>query len=326
MKFTIEIATSFDEYWAAWNEFLGHLSFTRDPTPSDYHVDIEYDEMSEDFKNPNRLFLNARLDDGKIIGLLDITLHGAGAKFGIWQPAIKQEYLDSEVGRQLIEKAFSILKDRDIKRINATLKFRYPSEAEWHKEFYNKIGFKPMTQESVQLLTDLAKANDLPASKFRGEIATGDKFSAEEFIELTLRAFASTPEDIAIHGRDHMGDPVAVRQIHERMKSEQWGKSPSDLWKIALVDGKPAGLILGMIRESKHKPMTGIIGELGVSPEFRRQGVGYALIRSIQESFKQYGCLYSFVGTPHDNVNAIRMYNKAGYFEVNRLDFYELIF
>ncbi|MHA1576674.1 MAG: GNAT family N-acetyltransferase [Candidatus Thorarchaeota archaeon] len=324
MNFSIENATSFDEYWSAWREFMSHLSFTRDPTPSDYHVDVEQEEMSEDFKKPDRLFLNARTDEGKIVGLLDIILQETGAKFGIWQPAIKQEYFDTEVGLELIERAFSILKERGINRLIATLKFRDPSEAQWHKEFYDKIGFKPIHQEGVQLLTDLAITNNLPAGKFSGTIVNGEKFSTDEFIDLTVRAFASTPEDIALHGRHHMGDPDAVRRMHERMKSEHWGKSPADLWKIAMVDGEPAGLIIGLLRESKHKPKTGVITELGVSPEFRKRGIGYALIRSIQESFKQYECQYSFVGTPHDNAKAIRMYNKAGYFESNRVAFYEL--
>ncbi|TFG25942.1 GNAT family N-acetyltransferase, partial [Candidatus Thorarchaeota archaeon] len=93
----------------------------------------------------------------------------------------------------------------------------------------------------------------------------------------------------------------------------RFGRSPHEFWKVALIDDMPAGFIGGFIKEGKHLPVTGVLGPLGVFPEFRRLGVGVFLVSELFKSMKNHGCEYAAVGTPSNNRNAIAMYQKAGY-------------
>lgn len=136
----------------------------------------------------------------------------------------------------------------------------------------------------------------------------------ENIGEYCVRAYGSTSEDLEIHGFDKsVSDYDTAVSAMGSIMGGRLGHSPDDFWKVALVDGEPAGFIGGFIKESKHKPVTGILGPLGVFPEFRRLGLGVFLVSEFFKSMKSHGCEYTAVGTPLANTNAIRMYEKAGY-------------
>ena len=124
----------------------------------------------------------------------------------------------------------------------------------------------------------------------------------------------SKNEDIEIHGFDRsVTDYSTAVEVFRSIQGGRIGRSPSEFWKVALVDNEPAGFIGGIILESEHKPVTGVLGPLGVFPEFRRLGIGQYLVSELFKSMKEQGCEYSAVGTPAVNQNAIGMYQKAGY-------------
>jgi len=136
----------------------------------------------------------------------------------------------------------------------------------------------------------------------------------ENIGEYCVRAYGLTSGDQKIHGFDKsVTDYDTAVAAMGSIMSGRLGPSPDEFWKVALVDGEPAGFIGGFIKESKHKPVTGILGPLGVFPEFRRLGIGVFLVSELFKSMKKRGCEYSAVGTPAVNLNAIRMYQKAGY-------------
>jgi hypothetical protein len=109
------------------------------------------------------------------------------------------------------------------------------------------------------------------SSSFR--ISTRESYSLEDFADFTLKAYASTPEDKAIHEWDPF---VSVREkILEGLLSIKNGKlgfSPPELWKIGLVIDKLAGFAVSFMPEDKYRPTYGVIGLIGVFPKFRRKG------------------------------------------------------
>ena len=54
------------------------------------------------------------------------------------------------------------------------------------------------------------------------------------------------------------------------------------------------------------------INEVGVSPEFRRQGIGRRLVERLVELAKELGCTEAWVLTDADNAAANRLYAAAG--------------
>ena len=86
---------------------------------------------------------------------------------------------------------------------------------------------------------------------------------------------------------------------------------------LAEVDGEPAGSCL-FVREEidpKHD-LTPWLAALYVAPEFRRRGVGRALVRAIEQHARSVGCRELFLYT----VTAEMVYAKLGWTVRDRFD------
>ncbi len=55
MDFIIEEANSIEDYLLVWSESMKHFSFVQNPTPADYGMKDEYNELTEDFSKKSRL-------------------------------------------------------------------------------------------------------------------------------------------------------------------------------------------------------------------------------------------------------------------------------
>jgi ribosomal protein S18 acetylase RimI-like enzyme len=176
----------------------------------------------------------------------------------------------------------------------------------------------------VTLLLDLSLSIPQPTPEDI-VVKTLDDFTLEELSELTVTAFTSTPEDRAVHGfYSTVTDYDQSLQLQQAIKNGKFGHSPADFWRIAVVDGEPAGLLIGWIPEFKYRPPFGIIGELGVSPNFRRIGVASLLVNQINQLFLKKGCQYSWVGTPETNRGGLELYQSLGFVPIIGLIEYEV--
>jgi len=91
---------------------------------------------------------------------------------------------------------------------------------------------------------------------------------------------------------------------------------------FAEIDGKIAGFILGIVERNEkdtlyiltHKPGAhGWIGEVFVSPEFRKQGIARKLIDKIAADFKTKVCVNVRLYVMADNKLAISAYENIGF-------------
>ncbi len=84
----------------------------------------------------------------------------------------------------------------------------------------------------------------------------------------------------------------------------------------AVVSGKFAGFGAS---EMDHEKKAVCLLTLAVRPEYRRQGIGAALLKRMEEAFgKSAVYLYADVLNP----DAIRLYEKAGYRQTGRIQAY----
>ena len=110
--------------------------------------------------------------------------------------------------------------------------------------------------------------------------------------------------------------------FEETLQSQQaWLAQPSDyeLPLLATVDGKPAGCCLFVRAEidAKHD-LTPWLASLYVAPEFRKQGIGAALVRAIERHARSVGCgeLHLYTG------KAEPFYARLGWVARERFDWH----
>ena len=302
-------------YRSTWEECMKDYYWYKNDPVFDWNKHEELDEMESDFGKPGNVFLEAH-QDNKIVGVFSFRHRGKQASLMRWEPTVLVSSGATQVRKALLSYAENLLSNKGAERITVTVKHPAdnPDITKPLIELYKQSGFKPYQPVSVDLVTHL---NDIPQPPSMSESVSIDPHLGnvpENIGKWCVKAYGSTPEDLEIHGFDNSVTDydTAVAAMGSIMRG-RLGESPNEFWKVALVDGEVAGFIGGFIKESKYKPVTGILGPLGVFPEFRRQGIGVFLISELFKSMKSYGCEYSAVGTPFANTNAIRMYEKAGY-------------
>lgn len=327
MKIVVEKAESAEEYSRIWTEAMNDVHWFKEHRLFDYTPDEMTEDLLREFNKPGRVHFLAKPEGSEeSIGILGIKVHGKTGALRRWEPAIPFKYRGSGAGEALVMEGLKWLRKKGALKASCMLKYPYQSHetALWHINLYKTCGFRQRGPVGVQLLADLSQAETLSLPVKNFVITSGDVFTLENFADFTLRAFASTPEDKAIHGWDHtVSNREESLRTLQSIKEGKLGSSPPECWKVALVEGKPAGFIGSFMPKSKYRPPFGVIGPLGVFPEFRRRGIAYSLTMKIHEVLKKHGCRYSYVGTPKTNKGAIRLYQKAGYqpvFELIRFE------
>ena len=302
-------------YKTAWKECMKDYYWYKNSPVFDWNKHEELEGMESDFRKPGQVFLEAHQAD-KIVGVFCFRHRGKQANMMRWEPTVLKPSEDTEIQKALLSYALDYLANRGVERTTVTIKHpaENPNVAKHLLELYEHSGFKRYQPVSVDLVTNL---DDIPSPPSMPDNISIDPHMGtipENIGKWCVRAYGSTSEDLEIHGFDKSVTDydTAVASFGSIMRG-RLGQSPEDFWKVALVDGESAGFIGGMIKESKHKPITGILGPLGVFPEYRRLGLGVFLISELFKSMKSHGCEYTAVGTPLLNTNAIRMYEKAGY-------------
>ena len=104
----------------------------------------------------------------------------------------------------------------------------------------------------------------------------------------------------------HLFDKEITRDVAERFLSQEGHHV-----LIAYEDEKPAGFVTGveMIHPDKGTEM--FLYELGVDDQFRRQGIGTALVRQLAELAESRGCYGMWVLTDDGNEAGVGTYAKA---------------
>ena len=92
---------------------------------------------------------------------------------------------------------------------------------------------------------------------------------------------------------------------------------------IAYMDGEPAGLIMNGIRVVGGKKI-GWNGGTAVVPDYRKNGVGSAMMEESLRIYKEEGAELATLEAIFGNDKAIRVYERLGYTEVDRLVYLEL--
>ena len=316
MKIVVEKLDFAKDYLHYWTKAMADVHWFKEPRLFDYNRNDMIEEIMKNFAKSQSIHLVAKYKDGEILGILGVKVSKNIGILGRWEPAVPLKYRSSGAGEALIKVALSWLRQKEASKVTCMLKYPYnmPQTCQWHVALYKKCGFGQKGHGFIALLVDLQKPFvTLPQVKDI-HFVNGDKFSLEDFMNFTLKAYMSTPEDKAVHQCDpYVSSREQNLSLLRSIKNGQMGLSPPEIWKVAMFNGEPAGFVISFMPKTKYRPPHGILGELGVFPEFRRKGIASSLIIETHKCFKEYGCRYSYVGTLRNNDAAIRLYQKMGY-------------
>ena len=81
---------------------------------------------------------------------------------------------------------------------------------------------------------------------------------------------------------------------------------------IAYQDGTPAGFVSGVEMTHPDKGTEMFLYELGVHEDYRRRGIGTALVSALRDLAIERGCYGMWVLTDADNEAALGAYAAAG--------------
>lgn len=322
MRFVVDLAQDWDEYKNAWTTCMQNHYWFREPRLLDFSKEEELAEQEKDFGRDDRAFLVARREDSQdIVGVLGLKVAAHSGVIRRWEPSVVASEKNTRVGETLLQEGLKTLGRRGVTNVTSVLKFPKDLEQEvkWHADLFKRQGFEMPVPPAAQLIADLREYHVTQRSSPGVRIITGEKYDDQKLAEITIKAFTSTPEDKRIHGRyPSVTVPSEALKTIEDLRAGRMGPSPPEMWKVALVGNEAAGMTGSFIRIEPHQPKTGVLGPVGVLPEYRKRGIGAALVIAALQSMKKQGCEYALVSTPQENSAGIATYVRGGFSDLYR--------
>jgi ribosomal protein S18 acetylase RimI-like enzyme len=93
-----------------------------------------------------------------------------------------------------------------------------------------------------------------------------------------------------------------------------------DLFLVAILDGAVVGTVMG-----GYDGHRGWIYSLAVNPEVRRQGIGTALMKHVEEVLAKRGCPKVNLQLLASNAETVAFYRRLGYFVEERVSMGKLL-
>lgn len=121
--------------------------------------------------------------------------------------------------------------------------------------------------------------------------------------------------------RMRIDDAPVIAELEKQCFSDPWSEksiaseaeNPLSYWLIAEVDGNVAGYVGSQTVLDAADMMN-----LAVSPAYRRQGIGQALVDALVDHLRTNGVIALLLEVRVSNAQAIALYNKLGFEQVGR--------
>jgi len=134
---------------------------------------------------------------------------------------------------------------------------------------------------------------------------------AQDEATFTIREFAMTDYPAVLSLWQEAGPGVSIRPSDQPEEVEKKLRRDPDLFLVAEEEGRLVGVIMGAWDGRR-----GWLHHLAVAPNRRRQGVGRALVRTVEGRLRERGCLKVNLLVFRENESARRFYESLGYQEM----------
>jgi mycothiol synthase len=240
--------------------------------------------------------------NGRIVGYADVDPLGSDPVR--WWTSIKahpEADLDAVVGE--------LVRWVEARAGEGIVRVWNPSAIEGVGPAFERLGFRPV-RHSYRMAIEFDEEPEPPAWPPGISVRTFREGEGQAVYDAFHEAWLDTwePED------EPYGD-----WAHWTIERE--GFDPA-LWFLACDNEEIAGFSL--CRPSETRSDTGIVNLLGVRRQWRRRGLGEALLRHSFVAFHRRGFLRVVLGVDASSpTGAPRLYERAGMHVVRRIDFYE---
>ena len=121
--------------------------------------------------------------------------------------------------------------------------------------------------------------------------------------------------------RMNVDDAPAIAELEKLCFSDPWSEksivseavNPLSYWLVAEIDGYVAGYVGSQTVLDAADMMN-----LAVSPDYRRQGIGQALVNALTDYLRHNGVVALLLEVRVSNEQAIALYQKLGFEQVGR--------
>jgi ribosomal protein S18 acetylase RimI-like enzyme len=321
----IKLIDTWETYRSAWRACAESLPWVKEKKFIHYNLEEELEELKEEFQNTSNRYLVAYINKQEIIGCLSIRIRNNQAMLRRWEPLVQENYSFKEIGKRLLDEGLRILKDMFVQTVHVMLKYEFneTNEVMGLLDLFLISGFVDSRPPAIQFIKDVTtidKVNKVTEKIKDIVIKTRESFEIADFCNLSMKAFASTEEDKEIHGWDKITtDYETCMRFNQRIFDGKQGYSPAEFWLVATINDQPAGFIIGTGPKRADDQQIGVIGILGILPQYRGKGVAFRLVSELEKKFIKTNYSFSFVGTSETNIGAIKFYEKLLYVPIQRI-------
>ncbi len=119
---------------------------------------------------------------------------------------------------------------------------------------------------------------------------------------------------LEMYAQDPMGGGTPLGAEVKTRLCKDLARLPGAFSAIAWIEGRPVGLINAFLGYStfKARPLMNV-HDIAVVPEVRGQGVGQALLASLEEHARAIGCCKLTLEVLSGNIRALRSYEHFGF-------------
>lgn len=292
-----------EAYVNIWNESFGTCSWYSKHPPAT--VEVAGKEIEKNRKDPTYKLIFAILEN-RHIGFIEANMEDASTgRIFPYRPCILPTYRRQGVGASLVRVAMGHLRKQGAQKIKFSI-MGLNGDTSPYISLYQSLGFKvwrkaQSMQRSLDNIPDPAPCSPLKLSTVR-------QISIDIFANLFSECFKDSGDRDA---SQIASNTEKTKQFLQHLREREGEQHDPDGWIAAQIGDRFVGFAIA-VRDGND----GLIAEVGVTPQFRRQGIGTFLTLKALQRLKELGFKQAFLGVDVQNVAAISLYEKLGFKKV----------
>ena len=220
-------------------------------------------------------------------------------------PLVKPRYQRRGIGTTLVQTGILNAYEKGFENVWAECWSFNQREINVYEEFYNKIGFKTISNR-IEMNCQLKNYEQTNLANLENISTIANQEITEEFIE-AIRASYSESKD-ALHSFENLGEKEIAREFLLQTKKSFDSLGFHVKCNLIMYNDQVCG---GMMTATSN--IRGMILEIGIIPEFRGKKIAKAVISDYLNELKRRQLYEVLLGVDSLNEPAIKLYERFNF-------------